>query len=277
MDKSLFADDGLPLLHFSGSLHFAKDEAFHKPLHNHPESTELLLICEGEGTYQIDGKEYKVEPRSLIVYNQGIWHEEKSFPHKPHRMLYVAFSNLRLNGLAKGSFIKEHQSPVIPLKDRYFMIEQRFREIINLVDRPSPESQRIINHLLVVLLAELADAIHHKETNKKSMNATQTVNKMIYYIQNNYSQNITLEDLSKFSYLSPFHLIRQFKKETGLSPIQYLIQYRIEVSKQYLLNTEESIEKISELVGYQSTTYFQNIFKKVVGMPPGEFRSSEKA
>jgi AraC-like DNA-binding protein len=275
LKKSLFVDGFLPNLNSSGYLQFTKDEAFYRPLHNHPESTELLLICEGEGKYNIDGKDYNIESQSLIVYNQGVWHEERSLAHKSHRMIYLDFSKLKMVEWPEGNFIGDHQFPVISLRDHYFTVEQRFREIINQVDRKSPESQRIINHLLYVLLAELTDIIHHKDKGNKALDATQSVNKIIHYIHNNYNNEITLEELSRISHVSPFHLIRQFKKKTGLSPIQYLIHYRLEVSKQFLINTDENIESISELVGYQSVTYFQNIFKKIVGIPPGEFRSLE--
>jgi AraC-like DNA-binding protein len=61
-----------------------------------------------------------------------------------------------------------------------------------------------------------------------------------------------------------------------MTPIHYLIQYRIEAAKQYLRGTRESVERIALLVGYESPTHFQYVFKQRVGQTPGQYRGSSE-
>lgn len=96
-------------------------------------------------------------------------------------------------------------------------------------------------------------------------------------MEENYPFDVTLETLAGLTYTNPYHFIHVFKAETGVSPIQYLIRYRIEVAKQYLETTQLSMAEIAEKVGYKSETYFQNLFKKTTGTSPGRYRAASRA
>jgi iron complex transport system substrate-binding protein len=92
-------------------------------------------------------------------------------------------------------------------------------------------------------------------------------------IQENYAQPITLADLAEAALISPYYLCRQYKQHSGMTPFQYLIRYRMEVAMYYLRNTSETISQIASLVGYRSETHFQILFRKTVGITPGQYRS----
>jgi YesN/AraC family two-component response regulator len=135
----------------------------------------------------------------------------------------------------------------------------------------------IANQLLGVLMCRLSQIVHYKknvEYKKRPSQHAVLIAKR--YIEEKYQTDISLKTLAKLTHINSYHFSHLFKKETGLSPIQHLISYRVEVSKQYLITTDKSIGEIAELVGYQSETYFHNIFKKVTGMPPGRYRSESQ-
>lgn len=273
MEHSLFVEGEMPRVHYAGSLEFGIGEPFYKSLHHHPDVTEILLICEGEGEYLIGGVPCRIESQSIVVYNQGVWHEESSLDHVAHRMLYVGFSHLELRGLDSGMFLRADAPAVIPLRHRFLFIEEKFREILQEYEHPSPESEFVSNHLLAVLLAELAREIHHKENARPTKSLPQVVGTVKHFIEENYSHPIELRDLAEAAYLSPFHLSRIFKRETGVSPMHYVQKYRMEVAKQFLSMSGDTVGEIGRRVGYQSETHFQNVFKRLVGLPPGKFRS----
>lgn len=85
-------------------------------------------------------------------------------------------------------------------------------------------------------------------------------------------QSLTREDIANQVFLNPDYLTRVFKKETGLSISDYLQQQRIEYAKELLRNTEQSISDIAVQVGYSNLSYFSTLFKKAVGVNPGEYR-----
>ncbi len=96
------------------------------------------------------------------------------------------------------------------------------------------------------------------------------------YIDNNYSLDLSLEGLSNMAYMNKFHLIAEFKQAYRVTPIEYLILKRIEVSKGLLISTNHSMETIAEIVGFNSQSYFNQVFRKKVGITPSQFRKKHR-
>ena len=101
------------------------------------------------------------------------------------------------------------------------------------------------------------------------------VNKAVYYIEQNYRSDINLQGISDFVGLAPAYFSRLFKKETGLSFIDYVMQKRVEKAKNLLANTNMKIYEICQEVGYTDTRYFIKMFKGVTGMTPMQFKRSQ--
>lgn len=92
------------------------------------------------------------------------------------------------------------------------------------------------------------------------------------YIDQNLDEVLTRESLAKQVYLNPDYLARIFKKEIGDSIGSYITSKRVEVAKDYLVNTEESVNAIAVRVGYDNFSYFTKVFKDRTGMTPKEYR-----
>jgi two-component system response regulator YesN len=92
------------------------------------------------------------------------------------------------------------------------------------------------------------------------------------YIQENYKKQLMLEDVAEATNLSPAYLSTIFKKELGISFVDYLISCRMEKAKELLKTTEDSIAVVAEQVGYADSRYFSKIFFKVVGLKPSVYR-----
>lgn len=96
------------------------------------------------------------------------------------------------------------------------------------------------------------------------------------YIHNHYMEPITLEQLAQTLSYSAKNLSKVFKKETGHSLIDYVIQVRIDHAKELMKNTSATIQEIAESVGYFDRLYFTRIFKKVAGVSPGRYKDGLK-
>ncbi|MEO9870698.1 helix-turn-helix domain-containing protein [Ekhidna sp.] len=94
------------------------------------------------------------------------------------------------------------------------------------------------------------------------------------YIDSNYETDLNLNSLSKIQFISKYHLIRLFKKYYGLTPRQYLIDKRIEKSKEHLLNAM-TVTKTCYAVGFSSLGSFSVLFKTKTGKTPAQFRKEQ--
>ncbi|MFI2213271.1 helix-turn-helix domain-containing protein [Streptomyces sp. NPDC020141] len=91
-------------------------------------------------------------------------------------------------------------------------------------------------------------------------------------IRERYEEPLSLHDLGEMARLTPFHMARVFREQTGLPPAQFLTAVRLEAAKQHLLRTDLSIADISLQVGYMSIGSFTTRFSKTFGVSPGQYR-----
>lgn len=98
------------------------------------------------------------------------------------------------------------------------------------------------------------------------------VKKTIVYLQQNYAQNLSRQQMAQAVGVSVGYLGRIFLHELGLSPVEYLNRYRIKIAKELLKNTSTSITEIATQVGFDDSAYFSRAFSKQVGLSPRAFR-----
>jgi AraC-like DNA-binding protein len=94
------------------------------------------------------------------------------------------------------------------------------------------------------------------------------------YIDHNYDNDLNLDLLSRFRFVSKYHLLRLFKRHYGLTPRQYLIDKRIEKSKEQLTNGM-SVTETCFAVGFESLGSFSTLFKTKTGKSPTEFQKEQ--
>ncbi|MGG4488288.1 response regulator transcription factor [Metabacillus idriensis] len=126
-----------------------------------------------------------------------------------------------------------------------------------------------LNQFNVWLSGVLTAVCEHQTLNEKeNIRHKQAVEYMMQYVQEHYSENITLQDLSEQIYISRNYLSQIFKKATGLSFNHYVNKVRMEKAKNLILEGKLLIYEIAEEVGYKNTPYFSSLFKKYTGVNP---------
>lgn len=105
-----------------------------------------------------------------------------------------------------------------------------------------------------------------------NMGVKSVINQIKKYIDQNYTDNITLNTLSEKFYINSSYVSRLFKQELGENYVDYLTGKRMEEAIKLLLRTEMHVYEISENIGYGNPKYFSQLFKKYTGMSPKEYR-----
>lgn len=95
------------------------------------------------------------------------------------------------------------------------------------------------------------------------------------YISDNISKNINLDSISRFVHLAPQYICTLFKRQTGLTVVEYITNQRIDLAKRLIITSNDPIVKISEKCGFKDYTYFSHTFKKIAGISAKEYRKSK--
>lgn len=265
--------------------HIQKDYLPYCPVHQHDYS-ELVIVSQGEGKHIIEDQEYYVKEGDVFVIKGNTVHtysETKNF--------YVF--NLcyrRQNLLEKESNLKK-----LPGFQTLFVLEPYFRSKHNFKSKIKLELTdfEYIKRITEMMLAEYSKEKRNYETrvhsyfrslivflaqkyvinnkNKSSSKLLQLAN-AISYMENNYTKQINLEDLAEKASLSTRHFGRIFKQNYHTTPIKYLIQLRIKHACSLLKESSASITKIAYESGFKDSNYFSRQFKKIMGMPPSEYK-----
>lgn len=120
-------------------------------------------------------------------------------------------------------------------------------------------------------LDKLLDACKNINT-KKEEQTTSLIERAKKYIEDNYSKDISLDDVSKYVDITSYYFSKLFKEEVGENFIEYLTKLRIDRGKLLLKQKDLSIKQIGIDAGYSDPNYFSRIFKRYVGVTPTEYR-----
>ncbi len=107
------------------------------------------------------------------------------------------------------------------------------------------------------------------KASEKSMGAVEAAKA---YIRNNYSKDISLDEVSAAVNISPYYFSKIFKEDVGEGFVEYLTKIRMDKAKELLTTTECSMKEICSMVGYADPNYFSRTFKKNVGVTPTEYK-----
>jgi len=108
----------------------------------------------------------------------------------------------------------------------------------------------------------------------RDQNSKYIINKVVEYIEKNYSNKVTLEDISAHINLSKQYVSFLFKKETGINISSHIIKLRIDKAKEMIIKGEDSMKVIYQKVGFTDQQYFCKTFKKVTGLTVGQYKYS---
>lgn len=243
---------------------------WHSTIHAHP-FTELFYVTKGEGRFLVDDNSFFVKEDDLVIVNPNVEHTEVSKDTQP--LEYIV---LGIEGLTFSSDIKELENNYNLYNYRDYNDEVLFYLQALLIETQNKETDHeiVCQNLLEVLLINLVRRTNYALEIKPIKKMTKECALVKKYIDQNFKENITLDLLAELTHMNKYYLVHEFKKYMDISPINYLIERRIEESKTLLKATDHSIGHISSILGFSSQSYFSQSFKRTMDQTPNEYRKS---
>lgn len=128
-----------------------------------------------------------------------------------------------------------------------------------------------LSSLLILLMEDAWQEKKHESDQRGTISSSVDIQKVKDYLDQNFSQKITLDDLASTFFINKYYLLSLFKERYGVTINAYLNQVRVTYVKQQLRFTDKTVEMISAELGIEPT-YLSRLFKKVEGMNPSEYR-----
>lgn len=233
---------------------------------NNYDSFLLIYVRKGEGYLKVGQKKYTFRREDVVLVDC----------YKPHIYGTTKDSELlwfHFDGSTSREYVQmifHNTGPVCSVRD-LITFEKDLNRILLMISGGGAVNDALCSYYIVKILTDLllCSSRTLKEENTHSVSET-----VISYINDNIREQLTLEDLAARAGLSPFYFTRLFKKETGYTPHEYIIQSRINIAKFYLKSTAYSIKEICFNSGFSSESSFCTTFRKVCGITPSEYREN---
>lgn len=230
----------------------------------------LIYIVKGAANYSTHDESGDVKKRDVIILNP-----DNPFKLAPLRKL--EWIRITLSGILFTSSLEiDSTNPIFVTEDKSQSIK-RYLDLAILEDTHRFRGTELI--LKKLLESVMVHILRNNELSIKDASAqvkNDEIERIQEYIRKNYSQKITLDDLSDHVGINKYYLIRLFKQKTGLSPIDYLIHVRLAEAEKLLASSDVTISKISDMVGFHSPSHFSKTFKESNHCTPSAFRKKHR-
>ena len=255
------------------------------PIHWHP-YFEIATAQSGVLDYQVGQIHTILEPGDSIFVNQNVLHGIRQlFGAEPDHLPIIVFS-ATVVAPENSSVYQKYIQPILACNSLPFVvfrhdsslwkevhrwIRATYHAIREHSDCYELEVQRNISCILEAVFRNF-DSLPKSEASRIQMNAQIRLQKMLSYIYKNYDQTVTLTDIADAANISRSEAGRCFQSFLGCSPVEALIQYRLQTAQRLLRETTLTLQEISFACGFHSVNYFSRQFRKRYGYSPGKKR-----
>ena len=246
--------------------------AYNMPDSHYHDHYEIYFLAKGSVRYFIEDRVFDLQEGDVILIKPHVIHRTATLMNKGSERIVIAFTNEFIlyprNDRVFSCFDTIYfKNP--PVRD---LIENAEREFIR-KDRYSEELIAGYIREIIVKLKRLTDEKHIEECSF----GNSVIQGAVHYISENFSQELSLGTMAKNFALSESHFSRQFKMYTGFGVNEYIATVRVKNAEKLLATTKLPITEIAQNCGFNSSSYFAAVFKKVRGISPGEVRRKRRA
>ncbi len=263
---SVFARTSLLYLQEVGSL---------EALYPHTSTRENLVsflffvVTSGEGKLTYDHKEYDLQQGDCVFIDC-----KKAYSHSTSEHLWtldwVHFYSSTMSSIY-DKYLERGGKPVFHVSELN-EFTGLIHELYDLASSSDYIRDMRINEKLSSLLTLIMKESWNPDAKMTSSRKRLELENIKNYLDEHYTEHISLEDLSNQFFINKFYLTKIFKETYGITINNYLISKRITKAKQYLRFTDMTVDEIGQAIGISDVNYFCRMFKKVEGMSPTTYK-----
>lgn len=234
----------------------------------------LILCVNGAGWFEIKGCRSRLGPGQALVIPQGVPHLYEADPKTPWSIHWMHFK-----GNDAGYYMQllpDNQYSIPVSSDCMTALESIFKAgYTAILDSYSSSNILYLAQLAHHLLGQL---FYHNRAYSPELRApaSHDLQATLTHILEHCTEPITRSDLARHAGLSVAHFSALFKRQTGVSPIQYLIEQRMRRACRLLDTTCLTIREIAAQTGYDDPYYFSRLFSQTIGHSPRQYRHLRK-
>lgn len=256
-------DEGHPRLRFCERFDDAST-LWNYARHSHP-YIELMYFIEGRGDITVSDTAPVVTDTKLtislfdtVVYPANWAHQEEAVPERRREIICLW---VELPALVVGAPIQ--------VQDKDGELRGIFEYLHREAKREQPRAD-LLEYGLKILL------IHILRLNEQAREGGH-LTVVLQYMQTRYGERTSLDELAGLVHISKSYLSRLFKREMGMTVVEYMNRLRVSAAKRLLVSTNLGVNEIAYQVGYESPKYFFRTFKAVTGESPVHFRKRNES
>lgn len=231
--------------------------------------TGTLLADDTKGrtqTYQVrSGQGFMLFPGQITTYIAD--------SNVPWEYIWVEFDGLRITEALSMTNLSKN-SPIYRPSEKELR-DKLAEELMYISHHPKESPFHLIGHLYL-FLDYLIQSAHSAQLVSSSKMSDYYIKEAINYIEQNFQNNISIEDVAAVCGINRSYLGKIFKKSTGQSPQEFLMNYRMVKAAELLKLTSLSIADIGSAIGYENQLHFSRAFKNIYGVSPREWRNQHK-
>lgn len=221
----------------------------------------LLLVDTGELQVEFNGKTFVARARDIVFI-------DCKQPHAYRALTSLSFRYFHFEGSSSKAFydILTERYGYLMHPSKQITIESAMSTLVGLAYDGLLNEYKIsaqVHIILSELAAQSASAYNPQDT---------VIAQAISYLEQHFTEELTVENLAAVVNLSPFYFSRLFRKFTNMSPHAYQVHLRVTLARQLLASSNQAVERISDNCGFSSPQHFIRCFKQHVGCTPRGYR-----
>ena len=250
--------------------------------HCHPE-IEITYVKEGSMHYRINNRSFHLKEGDIIFCNSNALHSGEMENQEDCSYIPITFDPKLIYGFFQSTICTKYVDPVIQnlavcavhidySEKWHETFRDRMLEVISL-DKQKPDFYELdISIRMQLLWRLLVEHLPHQPVSTTSdFTEYERIRRILSYIEQNYMNQITLDDISEHIHLCESECTRLFKRHMNTTLFSFLQEYRIERSLEYL-SSNTSIKTVAEKAGFDDPNYYSKVFSRVKGCCPREYR-----
>ncbi len=257
-------------------------------LHLH-DFDELVMITKGHGLHFTESEEYTICAGDVFFIKPGITHGYRNTEDLEliNVLYYQNNLSVPINDLRKmpGYRALFELEPALRQKDGFKSKLQLSLEelddmcrIVDLIDEEIHGGKSGSIFLATSYLMQLIGQLSRRYEEKPSLQKLplMRLSSVFSFIENNYTEEISLDEMAKSANMSKSTLIRAFRKTTGYTPLDYILRLRINKASEVLRHPDSSVTEAACSSGFHDSNYFSRQFRRFTGVSPREYRDMSR-